>query len=108
MRFLSRDPDDRPIALQNIWDAFERIKTIEPGPGKQASMPALLDKVAAGRMRDFLEHEARALSSIGNNTQIRHFEVDKPALSAAEIDYLYVRMTGFLVHLLRSLDMLEG
>jgi hypothetical protein len=35
-RYLSRDVGEERLGLEKLWDAFERLKTIEPGPDKKA------------------------------------------------------------------------
>src|SRR5260370_34129934 len=46
-RILSPKPEDRQDALEKLWDAFERLKTLEPGANKREQADALLDRVAA-------------------------------------------------------------
>jgi hypothetical protein len=41
-RFQSRTPADRREALEKLWDAFERLKTLEPGRGKRTRWPGCL------------------------------------------------------------------
>lgn len=47
-KFLSPHESNRRDALQKLWDAFERMKTLEPGPDKAAQANLLLDKAAQG------------------------------------------------------------
>ena len=95
--------EDRRNALEKLWDAFERIKTLEPGNDKRAQAMALLDKaVKAPRLREFLEKEAKELTAIGNNLQIRHFEKTQEKLERPEeVDYLFHRMFSFIRLVLR-------
>jgi hypothetical protein len=46
-KFLNRSLDVRCESLEKLWDAWERLKTIEPGKDKKASTKALLDKTSA-------------------------------------------------------------
>ena len=92
---------DRRNGLEKLWDAFERIKTLEPGPDKRAQTTALLDKTAqAPRLRDFIEHEAKERTDIGNNLQIRHFETRPTRQEKVErpeqVDYLFHRMFSLI------------
>jgi hypothetical protein len=65
----------RRESLEKLWDAWERLKTLEPGKDKKASTTALLDKVSSEPMfRAYLEHEATRLTEIGNTFMIRHTE----------------------------------
>lgn len=95
---------DRQLAIEKLWDAFERLKTHEPGRDKKASATALLDKAATGgKFREVLDMEAAELTRIGNNFAIRHHEMDREQLSnAARIDYLFFRLFSLLHLLLRS------
>jgi hypothetical protein len=76
-KFLSPDESVRRDALKKLWDAFERIKTLEPGWDKAAQAKLLLDKTAGTgvpKFREMLELEALALTKIGNSFHIRHSE----------------------------------
>ena len=87
-----------------MWDAWERLKTVEPGKDKKAQATALLDKAAnEPNYRKVLEDEAMLLTSIGNNFMIRHTETTKtPVTESAHIDYLFHRMFAIIRLLLRS------
>jgi len=89
-KFLHRSLDVRKEGLEKLWDAWERLKTIEPGANKPAQVKAILDKGAAEPvLRERLETEARELNYIGNNLMIRHTEVCKPPIAeSAQVDYL--------------------
>ena len=84
----------RKGGLEKLWDAFERLKTLEAGADKKASANALLDKVSGGkRFRETVETEARSLTDIGNQFGIRHFETNRELLQTVEqVDYLFFRM----------------
>ena len=100
-KFVSRDPTMHREALSELWRAWERLKTLEPGRDKKASTSALLDSVADGPVRDRLECEARELTRIGNNFTIRHSEVDKHTLeNDRHVDYLFHRMFSMVYLLL--------
>jgi hypothetical protein len=96
--------DDRKAGLERLWDAFERIKTLEPGIDKRASASAWLDRAGVGpKYRELLAAEATALTSAGNTFDIRHFEMNKELLQTSQqVDYLFFRMFAFLEMLLRA------
>jgi hypothetical protein len=97
--------DTRKDALEKLWDAFERIKTLEPGRDKKAQADALLDKAAAGsrKFREMLGAEARALTEIGNTFRIRHAETTQELLNdSTQIDYLFHRMFSFVRFVLKG------
>jgi hypothetical protein len=103
-KFLNRALDVRKEGLEKLWDAWERLKTIEPGANKPAQVKAILDKGAAEHvLRERLETEARELNFIGNNLMIRHTEVGKPPIAeSAQVDYLFHRMFAMIRLLLKS------
>lgn len=104
-RFLSPKPEDRQDALEKLWDAFERLKTLEPGANKRAQADALLDRVAApgSGFRQALGREAAELTSIGNSFRIRHSETTQEALTSLDqVDYLFTRMFAFVRVILKG------
>lgn len=50
-RFLSRQPQEARVALERLWDGFERLKTLEPGHDKKARVNALLDQAQTSGSR---------------------------------------------------------
>jgi hypothetical protein len=94
----------RKEGLEKLWDAWERLKTIEPGADKKAQVNIILDKAAAEPvLRERIETEARELNLIGNNLMIRHTEVGKPPVAeSAQVDYLFHRMFAMIRLLLKS------
>lgn len=104
-RFLSPKPEDRQDALEKLWDAFERLKTLEPGGNKRVQADALLDRVAApgSGFREALGREAAELTTIGNSFRIRHSETTQEALTSLDqIDYLFTRMFAFVRVILKG------
>lgn len=98
-RFVSPKPEDRQDSLEKLWDAFERLKTLEPGASKRVQADALLDRVAApnSAFRQLLAREAVELTNIGNSFRIRHSEITQEALTSPDqIDYLFMRMFAFV------------
>jgi hypothetical protein len=73
-KFLDHDPDMRRDALKELWDAWERLKTLGEGAKKSKQADHLLD-LAAGplspKFRAMLDAEAKALGSIGNSPSER-------------------------------------
>lgn len=88
-RFLH--PDDKQIALEKIWDAFERIKTYY-GTDKKESSTQLISAIATNLKKEEFETEFLTLTKIGNSYRIRHHETDKKELTDLhQIDYLFFR-----------------
>ncbi|MFF3671996.1 hypothetical protein [Microtetraspora malaysiensis] len=112
-RFLSRDLADRRDALEKLWDAFERLKTLElgGGPAKKSSASQLIIRAASGSesFRELLDTEFKALTSIGNKFTIRHHEhdQDEPPTEAA-IDYLFLRLASLIALVLRNTGRMVG
>jgi hypothetical protein len=100
-QFRKPGPGERQKGVERLWDAWERLKTLDHGDNKRVSVRILLDVAASEpRFRALLEAEARALTDIGNEFQIRHFETSKAAIEIPEqLDYLFHRMFA-LMHLL--------
>jgi len=101
MKFKDPAPTTRAEATEKLWDAWERLKSLEVQGNKRLSVARLLDQCSPEpRFRALLELEAKELTEIGNTFHIRHFETDKVALQQAEQnDYLFHRMFA-LIHLL--------
>lgn len=105
-RYLSHKEDERRIGLEKLWDAFERLKTIEPLSGgksnKKDSLNQLLAHIADKPLRDVVEEDMKALTSVGNQFRIRHHETDKHVVPVEGYDYLFARMSNVIITLLRA------
>ena len=102
---LLPDEDSQRDALEKLWDAFERLKTLEPGSDKRAQTDALLDHAMkhSQKFRQLLASEAKALTDAGNTYRIRHSETTQKKLeTATQNDYLLTRMFSFIRSLLRQ------
>lgn len=106
--FQSRSSAERKRAIDTLWDAFERLKSIDvPGARtKKQSMNVLLDGVPTGDLRDIVEAEMKALTGIGNSFRIRHHEADKHDVPADAYDYLFIRLSATMRVLLQYSDRL--
>lgn len=104
-KFLSPKIETRREALEKLWDAWERVKTVIDSTNKKKSAGALLDRAAKEpNMRKMLEAEATELTRIGNEFQIRHFETSKvPVQESNHVDYLFHRLFGMIQLLIRAL-----
>jgi hypothetical protein len=101
-KFFSPQPDIRREALEKLWDAWERIKTIEDPTNKKKSINTLLDKASPEpKFREQIGKEATELTNIGNDFLIRHSEICKPPLETLEqVDYLFHRLFAMIFMLL--------
>lgn len=85
-----------------MWDAFERMKTYYIDLKKKQSIEQLLELASGSdvNIKEELDKEAKELTRIGNEYQIRHFETDKKEINQLEfVDYLFFRMLAF-IHLI--------
>ena len=102
-KFLDPHAGTRREALEALWDAWERLKTLDGQGDKRARAKAMLDKaagVSSPKFRESLEREARELTSIGNSLGIRHSETSQEMLAVGEhVDYLFFRLFS-LIHLI--------
>lgn len=110
-KFVSPDERERREALEHLWDAWERIKTIQ-NPDKKSGISDLIQQATdsnSPRFRDILESEARELTNIGNCCRIRHSETNQERLSSSEhVDYLGCRMFSLIHLLVRSIGVVEA
>ncbi len=100
--------NEKQIAVEKLWDAFERIKTYLSKDKKRGStelVNTLNDKIISC---DF-EKELKILSDIGNNNMIRHTETDKNKINDPNyLDYLFFRMLSLLNLCLKEIDRIEN
>jgi len=93
-----RHPDQQQIALEKLWDVWERLKTVID-PKKTAFLNRLDIET------DFIEligAEARLLTEFGNNHQIRHAEVGKIPLANTETkQYFFFRLLILIHYILK-------
>lgn len=101
-KYLDPNPIVRRESLEKLWDAWERLKTIEASD-KKISVPKLLDKAASEpKFRQELEEEAIKLTKIGNTFRIRHSETSQIPLELNEhVDYLFHRLFSLIMLLLK-------
>lgn len=106
-RYLSYKKDERRIGLEKLWDAFERLKTIEQLTddgisNKKDSTDKLLTHIADEPLRDVIEEDMKSLTSVGNQFCIRHHETNKHSVPVEGYDYLFARMSNVIITLLRA------
>lgn len=104
-KILVPDEDEHRDALEKLWDAWERLKTVEHSD-KAKGAAIMLDKAAGTsqpKLRDLLEEEAKALTGAGNKLRIRHSETNQERLETSQqVDYLFQRMFSLIHLILRS------
>jgi hypothetical protein len=104
--FLNPNSAVRRQSLEALWDAWERIKSLELPVDKKESTKRLLDKGSSEpNFRQVLEDEARMLTAIGNGFMIRHAEVGKTPIADDEhVDFLFHRLFAMVRLLLKKSD----
>lgn len=96
-QYQDPNPGARQRAAEKLWDAWERLKTLDDADKKRGST-AMLDRAAQEpAFRAHLETEANTLTKLGNDFQIRHFETSKTAIAdPAQLDYLFHRLFALI------------
>lgn len=95
-RFLN--PNDKQIAVEKLWDAFERLKTFyNSGKKKSESAEFIVQLISSNFDQQFIENEFRLLTEIGNNYRIRHHETNKIEIKEIKhLNYLFFRMLSLI------------
>ncbi|MCP5286422.1 MAG: hypothetical protein H6933_16170 [Burkholderiaceae bacterium] len=103
-KFSDRNPLVRREALERLWDAWERLKSMADPNDKKRSVKIILDAMAGEpALRARLEAEAQELTSIGNSHLIRHSEVSQvPVIDADQVDYLFHRLFAMIKLMLKK------
>lgn len=95
--FKKGDISSKKIALKEIWDAFERVKTYF-FDDKKKSTEMLINKISNNDelLTSFFTNKFNYLTKIGNGYTIRHSETDRKNLTEEEIDYFFVVMIALV------------
>ena len=97
--FRKPKPSMNSLAIEKIWDAFERMKSLLD-KDKKASAKMVVDIMSANQdeFRDLLDKEFETLTIIGNKFQIRHHEKTKTAIADENhCDYLFNRCAALIL-----------
>lgn len=101
--YAHNDPVVRTRGLKDLWDAFERVKTLRPGDKKKSVSRLLTEASRGGPIYPWLEKDGLDLTKIGDEFQIRHSEVGKhPIDDSAHVDYLFGRAFSWVWLVLRA------
>lgn len=91
---------NKQIAVEKLWDAFERLKTYySPALNKLASANKIIDDMSASdpNFKIMYETEFKALTNIGNKFRIRHHEITKIDITDnRQYDYFYKRCLALI------------
>jgi hypothetical protein len=93
--YRNNNISDKQIAVEKLWDAFERLKTYYgAGNQKKTSVAKIIDEISNNdsNFKNLFNEEFNKLTTIGNAYRIRHHEMDKIAITDSNhYDYLFQR-----------------
>lgn len=96
-------PKDKQIAVEKLWDAFERLKTYF-NANKKNSVSKLVKVTSRNFDEEIINQEFEKLTDIGNKFRIRHHETDKKKITEPKhLNYLFFRMLSLINLCLTSL-----
>jgi hypothetical protein len=91
---------NKQIAVEKLWDAFERLKTYySPALDKAHSANKIIDDMSCSEpnYKALYEAEFKALTVIGNGFRIRHHETTKiDIIDSRQYDYFYKRCLALI------------
>jgi hypothetical protein len=94
------DEGNLKIAVEKLWDAFERLKTYySPTLDKKKSINRIISDMSKNKVpyKEMFEKEFHELTAIGNNFRIRHHEITKTDIEDnRHYDYLYKRCLSLI------------
>ena len=92
-------PGNRQIAVEKMWDAFERLKSYYSAMKKNESADKVISNMAAGQPAyvELFTAEFKTLTKIGNEYRIRHHETDKIEITDLRFyDYFFNRCLSLI------------
>lgn len=94
------DEGNLQIAVEKLWDAFERLKTYySPILDKKNSVNKIVEDMGEKKQpfMELFEKEFRELTALGNNYRIRHHETTKTDIEdARHYEYFYKRCLSLI------------
>lgn len=91
---------NKQIAVEKLWDAFERLKTYySPALNKATSANKIIEDMSGSEpnYKALYEAEFKALTNIGNDFRIRHHETTKVDITDnRQYDYFYKRCLALI------------
>jgi hypothetical protein len=102
------DEGNFKIAVEKLWDAFERLKTYySPTIDKKKSINKIIRDMGSNKdpYKELFEKEFHELTAIGNNFRIRHHETTKTDIEDnRHYDYFYKRCLSLISVAIQYLD----
>jgi hypothetical protein len=99
-KFKDPAPQSLQDAVEKLWDSLQRLKTLDHQDKKKSIFILLEKTIDEPKFRDSINKEMLALTEIGDNFQIRHFETNKPPLNQNQLEYLFHRLYSLIRFLL--------
>ena len=92
--------NNKQVAVEKLWDAFERLKTYYSPEFKKAESADKLVRAMSHGVNEFYDmynEEFKALTNIGNKFRIRHHETTKVDITDdRQYDYFYKRCLALI------------
>lgn len=103
------DENNLQIAVEKLWDAFERLKTYYCSStiDKKKSVEKIVKDMGDGQQSymELFEKEFRELTTIGNNFRIRHHEITKVDIQdKRHFEFFYRRCLSLISVAIQYLD----
>ena len=104
------DENNLKIAVEKLWDAFERLKTyycLSMDIDKKKSVTKIINDMGSGQQafEKIFEREFNDLTTLGNNFRIRHHEINKiDILDKKHYEYFYKRCLSLISTAIQYLD----
>lgn len=99
---------NKQLALEKIWDAFERLKTYYSS-NKQKSAEKICNILGSDIKPEYFDNEFKKLTLLGNKYQIRHFETDKlPLQNEITKEYLFFNMLALINFSINKINEVEN
>lgn len=95
------------IAVEKLWDAYERLKTYYPSMDKKGNTEKLSSDFSNKNdgIKELIDNEFASLTRIGNNFTIRHTETNKIKISDDNhYKYLYKRCFSLISLILEDIE----
>ena len=107
LSYRSNNISDKQIAIEKLWDAFERLKTYYGSDNqKKASVERIISEISNNNNNyiELFDNEFRTLTTIGNDYRIRHHEMNKIEITDFNYyDYLFQRCYSLIQLVLKYL-----
>lgn len=102
------DDGNLQIAVEKLWDAFERLKTYySPALDKKESVKKIIEDISSNKQpfKELFEKEFLDLTLLGNNYRIRHHETTKIDIEdTRHYEYFYNRCLTLISTAIKYLD----